>query len=172
MHCDQEHDLANMEPGHAMPDVVHKMGPMERRHRVRMQKDFCVVNCSSKSEFSLEYYVRVLLPIPVAGRDPCNWGVWVRTEAGSALQVIEVWDDDDRTGLIWSGQLANELPGYPQSLGLFGTFRFLNLKHIPYLTLGDSGHQQNQLITDQRDGVPSTRALEWLLAIHHPETTS
>jgi len=170
-HCNEEHDLSQLEPSHAMPDVVHQMGDLERRQRVRMNKDICLVRSDTIGSFHGRF-LRVLLPIPVAGRDPCRWGVWVQVEEGTFEQVLEVWDKDERTGLIWSGQLANELPGYAKSLGLFGTFQFRNLTDIPYLKLGEPGQRQHQLIRDQNDGVPSTRALEWLLSIHHPESTS
>ncbi len=159
--CSQEHDLEHMDPSFALPDVVFALSPAERKKSARIRKDMCALPDKDL------YFMRVLLRFHVANRlRPCNWGVWVQVEYKVIQQMVELWDDDARLDMLpATGALANELTGYPGSLGLQGELRFANLTDIPYFTLGlDSDHP---LAQDQRTGVSAERAVDWLVSIAH-----
>jgi len=166
-YCKEEHDLEGMEPCFGLPDLVSEMSPAARRFRVRNNKDFCRVTAMVlDGRDEPQCFLRTLLEFRVEGRlRPCRWGVWVEVSEVAFERTFDLWNDDARVDVpSWRATLANELPGYRDSLGLTGTVRFKNLTDVTYLTLDPNKHP---LAVDQRDGVAAARAIEWLLTIAH-----
>ena len=161
--CSEEHDLEHMEPSFGLPDLAFELPPKVREKRVRASNDFCQVLMNSGHA---RCFLRALLQFSVAGRlRPCRWGIWVEVNKLVFDQVMDLWEDPERCSApAMAGAIANALPGYPGSLGLKGTVSFANLTHVTYFTLDAADHP---LVTDQQNGVPAERAVEWLVNIAH-----
>ncbi len=160
-HCPKEHDISQMEPSFALPDCIAEMSPWARNgNGVIVSKDICAIRKGRG-------FVRVLLPIPVQGDAPCNWGVWVETVSCAAfMDIVETWTKPELLQLKCTARLANELQTYPGSLGLAGIVSFPDMKSIGRFELLS---EQHDLVFDQRGGVTPARKLEWLLLALHPE---
>ncbi len=149
--CSEEHDVSHMEPSFALPDVVAAMGAVERdRLAVVTSKNVCSIGTAQRGFF------RVLLPIPVEGEGPCNWGVWVEVYTyAQFLIVVGKWDDEALLQEIFPAKLANDLPSYPDSLGLSGVVGFHDMKTIGRFELKSrlGLPPLHPLVHDQRSGV-------------------
>jgi hypothetical protein len=68
------------------------------------------------------HFLRVLLLIPVEGRDkPCSWGIWAEVSAEAYQRALDLWRDPDQgSEPPFPGRLANTCPGYPETQGLPG----------------------------------------------------
>ncbi len=164
-HCGKDHELEDMEPSYARPDVIDALGEPERS-RCIVARDFGQM---VEADGERAYFVRVLLPIPVLGKAmPCCWGIWARVDRRTFEEVRELWEDPAQLErAAWSGVIANQLSGYPGSLGLGGTLRFADVKQIPhFILLPEVVHS---LATDQRIGVSQEQVREWQLALLHPD---
>lgn len=172
-HCTEEHDISQMEPFFAMPDCVAAMTRLEAiSKQVQLSKDICVFSTGIEHRG----FVRVLLPIPVHGEGVCRWGVWVEPLPYSSFRdIVENWTDPKLLQIQRPARLANELQGYPGSLGTAGLVSFTDMNSIGSIELfreleWAANDPRQQLITDQREGVPIERKLEWLVAAIHPDS--
>lgn len=170
-HCTEEHDISNMEPSFALPDCIAAMTRLEAIGRqVQVSKDICVFSTS----VGARGFIRVLLPIPVHGEGVCRWGVWVEPLPYQSFRdIVEKWHHTELLQIQRPARLANELHGYPGSLGTAGMVSFADMKSIGSIELFQdlawvTNDPRQQLVTDQRDGVPIERKLEWLIAAIHP----
>ncbi len=167
--CPEEHDISQMEPSFALPDCIAEMSPWARNgNGVVVSKDICAIRKDRG-------FVRVLLPIPIQGGAPCNWGVWVEMfKYSEFMDVVDAWTEPELLQLQRSAKLANELQTYPGSLGLPGMVSFTDMKSIGRFELfRDMGAAVDHgLVNDQSNGVDMARKLEWLLLALHPEAAS
>ncbi len=86
--CGHEHPLDELELTFRLPDVVAALQPEERETRVQENKDLCVLD-------GKRFFVRALLPLPVAEREhPYNVGLWVEVSQQAFERVYELWDED------------------------------------------------------------------------------
>lgn len=182
-HCTEEHDISHMEPVFALPDCIAAMTRLEAiSKQVQVSKDICVFS----DGIERRGFIRVLLPIPVHGQGVCRWGVWVEpTPYQSFRDIVERWSDPELLQVQRIALLANELHGYPGSLGAAGMVSFADMKSVGSIELireqswdasdprdqqlvNDQRKARQQLVTDQHEGVPIERKLEWLIAAIHP----
>ena len=165
--CSEEHDLSRMEPSFALPDCIASMPDEERnRKRVLVSKDICSIREESRG------FIRALLPIPVHGDVPCNWGVWVEPQPYSVfMEIVGAWTAPWLTQIQRPARLANELLSYEHCIGLPGLVSFPDMKSIGRFELLQEIEREHthRLVSDQRSGVTQERKLEWLLANIHPE---
>jgi hypothetical protein len=98
------------------------------------------------------YFIRGLLPIPVADADQVfNYGVWSTLSAASFERVLDLWDDPRRTEEPpYFGYLSNAIADFPDTLGLHVDVITAELEVRPRLVLHDADHP---LVRAQRDGV-------------------
>lgn len=98
------HDLAFQ-----MPDVIWELSESDRDGKaVSLGKDFWVLAPS-------RYFVRCLLPIPVAEDDEFSFGVWVEVRDSAFRAAFDAWDDPEAYRSIeFEGLLANRItaPGW------------------------------------------------------------
>ncbi len=164
-YCSEEHDISHMEPSYALPDCIAAMSPKERDDSdVIISKDICAIRKERG-------FVRVLLPMPVQGEAPCNWGVWVELFTYSDfMNIVDAWIEPELLQLQRPAKLANELQGYPGSMGLPGMVSFHNMKSIGRFELFLELERERvpALVRDQREGVTVAQKLEWLLTMIHP----
>lgn len=162
--CGDEHDLSDLEPSYARPDALDRI-PAEQRERLAfVRKDFCVIHGGDDAP---KHFVRVVLPISVTGRrEPCSWGLWAKVTAATYNEVRELWEDATQLARgPWPAALANDIDGYPSTIGLPGTLRFVDPTQIPHFAFeADVVHP---LATEWREGVTEDRLLEWQLWLLH-----
>jgi hypothetical protein len=157
--CGEVHDLAEMEPSYVRPDPLLDIPQEEWPDRARVEKDWCQIRGADHGE--VRHFLRVLLPVPVAGREiACSWGVWVELTEPAFERVRALWDEDDQhTEPPFAVRLVNELAGFPDTTGLPGEMRLISPKSIPVFHLrADVAHP---LAAAQRDGVDEATALRW-----------
>jgi hypothetical protein len=165
--CGIEHELDELEPSYARPDVVHALPAEVRAVRARMHEDWCVLD---EGGAGARYFLRVLLPIAVHGKgEPCCWGLWTEVSRSSYDEVRRLWNDATQAQRgPWTARLANQIPGYPPTLDLPGTLRFVDPAQIPHFDFSpEVGHP---LALERRNGVDASRVTDWLLhSVHHDE---
>jgi hypothetical protein len=165
--CGEEHDLSDFEPSYRRPDAYLNVPEDERAYRTIAGSDDCRVRDADDS--NRRYFLRVLLPIPVRGEaETCNWGVWVEVSEAAFERTRELWDSppsEQAAEPVFPACLANELKGYPESLGLPGVVQLTGPTTAPRFTL--AADVEHRLAQEQRDGVYPERVVEWLSAHIH-----
>jgi hypothetical protein len=158
--CGVEYDLSDMEPSYRWPDAYFTVPIDERDFRTIGGTDDCRVR--DLDDTRRQYFLRVLLPIPVVGEcEPCCWGVWVEVEEQAFNRARELWDDPDQAREpTFAGILASELKGYERTLGLTGAVQLAGPTSIPTFTLAPQ--LEHSLAREQRWGVYPERVVEWL----------
>jgi hypothetical protein len=158
--CGEEHDLSDLEPGFTHPDAYLEVPPEDRHWRTLGGKDERTVRDDEDSP--PRYFFRCVLPVPVHGEpDPRCWGVWVEVDHAAWTRVRELWrDEDQHLEPPFPATLANEIPGYPPTLGLRGQLQLSGPRSVPGFRL--SPGVDHPLAEEQRRGVPLERVLEWL----------
>ena len=164
--CGEEHDLSDLEPRFRRPDAYLAVPQDERERRAAAGDDWCRLRSADGSRH--EYFLRVLLPIPIRGEtQPRRWGIWVEVSEGAYDRANELWDDPAQAAEPpFPGRLANTLPGYPPTLGLPGYVQLTGPASAPTFSLDPE--VVHPLATEQREGVYPERVLEWLSVYLHP----
>src|SRR5262249_35340725 len=113
------------------------------------------------------YFLRVLLPFAVEGRDhACSWGIWVEVEEHYFNRAWDLWNDPDQgREPAFPGRLANDIEGYPATSSLTGAIQLQGPTSIPVCTLDPAPHP---LVTEQEHGVTEEKVMHWLRPILHP----
>lgn len=161
--CGKEYDLSEMEPSYRWPDAYLAVPADERAVRTLCGKDDCRVR--DAGDTCRQYFLRVLLPIPVRGDvRPCSWGVWVEVSEEAFARVQQLWDDAAQNQEpAFPGVLANQLKGYRETLGLSGSVQLTGPATVPTFTLVAA--VSHSLADEQHNGVYPERVVEWL-AMH------
>src|SRR5687768_10013078 len=113
--CDTEHEL--LEPSFRRPDVVFAMDADERKG-VRDGDDFCAIPPRPGSE--ARFFLRTVLPVRLTDHDAwTQWGLWVEVSEEDARCTWDLWDSPEQaTAPPFPGRIANEIAGYPTTIGL------------------------------------------------------
>jgi hypothetical protein len=175
-HCGERHDISRMEPSQRRPDALLSVPEDEHGTATFESKDACILFAKTPGSLlerftalsrSDRYFLRVLLPFKVEGRDhPIDWGVWVEVNERQYERVMELWHEPDQhQEPPFRAVLANNIGDYPPTEGLPGLVYLQSPDSIPKFLLSEGGHQ---LILEQHEGVTEARVLEWLDAILHP----
>lgn len=157
--CDELHDLSDMHIGYERPDAWYAVRPDEREERWEIGSDFAALDGE-------RFFIRGLLPIPVHGEAHAYaWGVWAAVDEAHFRRYDARYDDPDRfLEPPFSGRIANQLPGYPQTLGVPVTIRPGTGNDRPSFMVDDAAHP---LAAEQRGGVYVERVLEMVSPILH-----
>lgn len=174
--CGERHDISRMEPNQRRPDALLSVPEDERGTATFESKDACILFAKTPNSIlarftarsrSDRYFLRVLLPFDVEGRDhPISWGVWVEVNKRQYERVIALWHEPDQhREPPFRAVLANNIGDYSPTQGLPGLVYLQSSDSIPKFLLSEGSHQ---LILEQHGGVTEVRVLEWLDAILHP----
>lgn len=156
--CGQTHDLSDMHVGYDKPDAWYAAHPDQREERWEIDADFAVLDGE-------RFFIRGIVPVPVHGEEEFAWGVWAAVGQAHYRRHEAHFDDPDGDrGPPFAGRIANQLPGYPQTLGLAVTIRPGAGNRRPSFHVDDAAHP---LAAEQRDGVRVERVLEMLSAALH-----
>lgn len=159
--CGEEHDL--LDPTFLRPDAVVRL-PAEERARVQSNNDLCRIRSVSGLEQD-RYFVRCVLPVPLldAGSD-IAWGLWVEVVEADFRRVLDTWSDPDQASQPpMDAQIANQIPGYPNTLGLPVCLRLTGPTTRPEVAF--AREVDHQFARECVHGVDVHKALEWLEAM-------
>jgi hypothetical protein len=157
--CNTEHEL--LEPTFRRPDAVVRMPQDERARRVEEGDDLCRIAAGGGDEIS-RFFLRTVLPIRLTDIDNyTHWGLWVEVEERHARRAWELWDSPDQAKEPpFTGCVANEIAGYPDTIGLPVQVRLTGPSTRPCASFeADVVHP---FAEECRQGVSCGRVLEWL----------
>jgi hypothetical protein len=157
--CGQRHAGLPTDWGCRKPDEIHALSYLEEYRRVRMNADLATLD-------GKRYFIRCALPLPMVGRsDFFVWDTWVEVSRKHHHLYVEHFDAD-ATGLPgFAGYLANQLPGYRDTLELEVEVELPPAGKRPSLWLPvDSPHA---LAREQAKGIDAVRHHEILEACGH-----
>jgi hypothetical protein len=123
--------------------------------------------CSVENE---HFFVRGILHIPILGTDESfAFGVWFSVSRKSLDHIHELEKNADEAAIEaeppFYGWLANQLPGYPDTLPLKARARLVSSRGRPELTLEPGDHP---LVKEQTEGITQERWQELVELFMHP----
>jgi hypothetical protein len=157
--CNELHDLTDMQIGYKRPDAWFAVPPDEREARWEIDADLAALDGE-------RFFIRGVLPIPVHGEPQgYAWGVWAAVGEADYRRYEVLFDDPAPDGEPpFAGRIANQIPGYPQTLGVPITIHLEQGNARPSFMVDDAAHP---LAVEQRGGVYLERVLEMLSPSMH-----
>ena len=151
--CGRTHDKAESELYFQMPDEVYALSEEERDRRSKGNSDLWVLD-------EKRFYVRGLLPLPVAGRaKPYCIGVWALVSPQTFTRINELWSDPAQAGEPrLPGVLSNQIPFHAETTDLGLEIELTGPKTRPNFFLKPIEHP---LFAEQSRGIDEHRALEY-----------
>jgi hypothetical protein len=108
--CGETHDGMPTDHGWKLPDVVWDIPDGERSARAKFNGDLC--------QFGDRFFIRCVLKLPFNDQSGYyGWGVWVELAETAFHRYVEIYDKDGSGEPMVRGSIANEIPGYPATLG-------------------------------------------------------
>lgn len=136
------------------PDQYSCLSDEQKAAMGKLSEDFCVITHEEGSDF----FIRAILEIPIHGiEEPFLWGVWVSLSQKSFERYYESYDDPEE-GEIFFGWLSNEIPIYPFAKARSADVVVQADGQRPMLILHPGDEEHDQLVIDQRQGIPVARA--------------
>ncbi len=159
--CGEEHDLSEGEIGYSLPDAFFALSEGERKARGWADPDLCQVEN--------RHFIRGALMLPVRGESrEFAWGVWAEVGQTSFDRYRELYSDPAQAAEPpFGGRLANELPGYPSTIGLEVEVRLVSAAERPHFRVIPI----HPLEAEQREGIPLERVLELMSPFIHSAGT-
>jgi hypothetical protein len=130
--------------------------------RSALSSDQCVIE-------EEQWFLRGLLTVPVAGseapsEDDLVFGVWLSVSEGTFDRAVELWEDERRVrDPAYPGWLANDLPGFPATVGVLARLKTMPVGKRPLVQL--NAEDTHPLAAAVRDGVSPERAAELVAAV-------
>ena len=134
------------------PTAVEAIPPAERRSRVKLTTDVCVIDRQA-------YFVRACLDLRIAAEEErFRWLVWVRVPRPTFKEIRSFWRQlRGRKFTPAVGELATALPYEPPTLGLPIELRDGGAGYRPWALVQTPTHILGQ---EQRAGISLERAYE------------
>lgn len=130
--------------------------------RSALSSDQCVIE-------EEQWFLRGLLTLPVAGsetpsEDDLVFGVWLSVSEGTFDRAVELWEEERRVrDPAYPGWLANDIPGFPPTVGLLARLKTMRVGKRPVVQL--NAEDTHQLAVEVREGVSPERADELVAAV-------
>ena len=149
-----------MQIGYDRPDAYYAVDEEERAQRCTMTSDLADVDGKA-------FFIRCMLDVPVRGeQEPFGWGVWARVAEADFHRYRGLFRSADQCGEPpFPATLANQLPGYPQTVGVAASVQLTSDATRPTLIVVDGAHP---LAAEQKYGVGPERVLELVSPWLHP----
>lgn len=136
-----------------MPDAIFSLSADERDGRADVSSELCTLDAE-------RYFVRCVLRLPIveSPQRTFDFGPWVEVSAADfARYAVHIQSSPRRLSTL-PGQLANELPLFPRSLGIPVCFAYGRQAHDrPAITVIDADHL---LAREQRSGISIDRVVD------------
>jgi len=156
--CGEDHGL--LEPTFRRPDAIAAVPSSLRATHVFESDDLCALRARDATQQD-RYFVRCLLPVPVRDHEDTRWGVWAEVSGPDSKTIYDAWDDPRQAERpAMDAQLANDIPGYPPTVGLPMRLRMSGPTTRPQLTF--AADQSHPFALECRAGVTVHRVKEWL----------
>ncbi|MCP4328229.1 MAG: DUF2199 domain-containing protein [Alphaproteobacteria bacterium] len=165
--CDQCGEVHTGSPSfaYARPHQYFLVPKSEREHRIRIDRDTCVIDEDT-------FFVRGLLEIPIRDtQDPFLWGVWVSQSPESFARYVETFDQD-QSGDGSFGWLTVTMPGYVRTPNgeelenLACDIRWQDVGQRPLIAPHECDHP---LYRDFTNGIDWDRAIELAQLVLHSD---
>jgi hypothetical protein len=156
--CGKPHPIADIELTFRRPDDYARIPSEERHVKAQSTDDLCAI--WGDTEDTHRYFVRCLLPLPVAEwSEAYALGVWVEVARVAFDRIRELWDEPEqaREPAI-AATLANTVPFHAPTCGLPGLLRLSGPDTRPQFALDAT---DNSLFTEQNAGISAHRASEY-----------
>lgn len=158
--CGEQHDL--LDPVFNRPDAIAVIPPKLRPGNVMESDDLCALRAQDATQDD-RYFVRCTLAVPLVDHDGdvTHWGVWAEVNGPDSKLIYDLWDDPAQTEQpAMDAVLANNIPGYPPTIGLPLKLRMTGPKTRPSLVFAPD--QSHPFALECRAGVTVHRVREWL----------
>lgn len=147
--CGKWHDGLPLDWAFDAPIYWTQILEAERAERGHLNPDFCSID-------DRDFFVRGLIEIPIIGsQDPFRWGAWVSLSQKNFYRMLELWDN---LKIVeeppYFGWLSNNIPVYPDTLGLKTNVISRNEKDRPYIHVQLTDHS---LAVEQHNGITLER---------------
>ena len=138
--------------GPLAPKPVEAISVPERRRRVKLTTDVCVID-------RRDFFVRACLDLPItAEKERFRWLVWVKVPKASFCEMGSFWRQlRGRLFTPTHGELATELPYDPSTFGLPIGLRDGGIGYRPWAHVLTTQHVVGQ---QQRTGIALEQAYE------------
>jgi hypothetical protein len=150
--------------GPAAPKAVEAVPIPERRRRVKLTSDTCIID-------RRQYFVRACLHLRIRGESGLfTWIVWVAVRQPVFRQIRSIWRQLRRRRFPPAqGELATVLQYDTPSLGLAIELHDAGMGNRPWAFVRDPTHELGK---EQRTGIPLERAYELAGRAMHEWTSS
>jgi len=158
--CGQEHDV--LDPTFRRPDAVHQFPAAQRPGNVMEGDDLCAIRAQDASQVD-RYFVRCTLAVPLLdhGDQTVHWGLWAEVDGLDSKRIYDLWDDPDQAAQpAIDARLANNIPGYPATIGLPLRLKMTGPRTRPALVF--RAQALHPFAAECRAGVAIDRVFEWL----------
>ncbi|WP_105005255.1 DUF2199 domain-containing protein [Rhizobium leguminosarum] len=151
--CGIQHDGLITDRAYKLPDDVWSIPEAERSEKARFDSDLC--------QFGERFFMRCILLVPFTNHPGAfGWGVWAEVDWPTFKRYLELYKVDGSSEPAHGGLLANEIPGYPRTLGSEIEVNFGNASERPTIRL--TPEDDSQLAEEQRRGMNHARHHEIL----------
>lgn len=134
------------------PHPYARLPETERAARARLGSDLCVID-------ERRFFLRAVMQVPIAGYDDrFGFGVWAEIGAADFRTYFQNFDSAQNSHLgPFDGQIANALPGFPETSGLDCHIHLQDGGRRPVIEMRTAAHA---LATAQANGLSIERAIE------------
>ncbi|HEV7240748.1 MAG TPA: DUF2199 domain-containing protein [Thermoanaerobaculia bacterium] len=152
--CAREHPGLPTDYAFGLPDEVYSLAYLDRYRRSRSNADLCTLDDE-------RFFVRGVLPIPFVGsHEEFVWGLWVEVTKDQHDLYLAGYYDDLSDNPRFTARLANQIPGYDETLDLVVDVQFRSGNDRPTFYLSEA--ISNVLAREQRGGITRERHHEIL----------
>jgi hypothetical protein len=127
--------------------------------------DLCALRAQDAAQQD-RFFVRCTLPVSLLDHagEITRWGVWAEVSGPDSKIIYDYWDDPAQPEQpAMEAQLANDIPGYPPTVGLRMRLRMRGTTTRPELVFAPD--QSHPFALECRMGVTVQRVKEWLARI-------
>lgn len=147
--CGKVHEGLPTDWGFGLPCEVYALSYLEKYRRSRSNSDLCTLD-------ERRYFLRGILLIPFIHQegDFC-WGIWAEVSRGAHDFYLENFSNELAQGTVFSGRLANRIPGIGKTEGLEVRVEIQSTKSRPLISFAEGS--THGLAVEQRVGIGSDR---------------
>ncbi|KAB7779488.1 DUF2199 domain-containing protein [Xanthomonas sp. LMG 12459] len=143
--CGEVHQGLPTDRGFGLPDEVFALSYLDAYRRVRSNADLCTLD-------ERRFFIRGVLEIPFLYReDAFAWGLWAEVSKQDHDLYVNSFNDASAQGRMFSGALANAIPGVNDTVGLLVSIEFQDPASRPTFVFPSSA--DHVLAVDQRNGI-------------------
>ncbi len=158
--CGEDHAL--LDPVFRRPDHVAGFPFDRRKGNIMESDDICAIRAQPSTPYD-RYFVRCTMSVRLLehGTADIQWGLWAEIGEKDALIIKQRWEDPEQMRQPpMAATLANNIPGYPLTMGLRLRLQLTGPDTRPSLTFEDG--QDHPFVTECKSGVPVSRAKQWV----------